>query len=87
METLALVLLFLGIALLMSMSIFVLVKVDKTDNKKQSLFVTIMALCAMVCFMYFSAIRASYNQMRGNYNVTYKVDENMNVTDTIIHVR
>lgn len=87
METLALVLLLLGTALLISMCIFVLAKVDKTDSKKQSLLVTIMALCAMICFMYFSAITASYNQMRGNYKVTYKVDANMNVTDTIIHIR
>lgn len=86
MENLAVALMLLGIVLFIAGMIYLMAKVDKSENNIPSLILTFVFGASMICFMYFGAITSAYNQMRHNYKITYKMDENMNVTDTIIHV-
>lgn len=87
METLGLVLFFIGAIAFYSAIIFLMLKVDKTENKVPSIIVGSLLVISISCLIYSSSINGAYNQMRGKYEVTYKVDDDMQVTDTIIHVK
>lgn len=87
METLGLVLFFIALVLLYAAIIFLMLKVDKTENKVPSIIIGSLLVISFSCLIYSSSIMGAYNQMRGKYEITYKVDDDMQVTDTIIHVK
>jgi uncharacterized BrkB/YihY/UPF0761 family membrane protein len=64
-----------------------IMELDTKEKPYKSVKVFIAILIAVACGMYAGNVIGAYGQMRGDYKVTYKVDENHNVTDTIIHVK
>ena len=65
----------------------VIMNMDKSPKQRKSFWITMAFCVAFSGIFYAGCVMGAYGQMRGEYKVTYKMDENMKVTDTIIHVR
>ena len=86
MNTLGIICIIVALIIMLTL-IPIIMEMDESEHQRKSLFITLAMGVAISCAMYFGGVIGAYNQMRGNYKITYKMDENKNVTDTIIHVR